>query len=296
MLAVARDLVVASERRPPAEDVRLWSTYLMTGQMPSTAVVADPATLWERRTAPALLVLTIIFLAAYAAPIIWVGLPSEVRRWCDLVQLAIWGVFVVDYCTRLLISANRRRFFFTHLLDLVTVVIPLLRPLRLLRVFALVTVLTRRIAVHSRTARVTAYAISGAGVLWLVGGLAITDAERGSDGATIDSVADGWWWAGVTMSTVGYGDTYPTTGTGRVIAGGLMLAGVALVGVVTAAVASWFVGQFKDVEDALGQEFDEAGTALAEVSTKLDMLAAQVASLQSELAQQRASAAGPPPS
>ena len=49
------------------------------------------------------------------------------------------------------------------------------------------------------------------------------------------------WWAITTMTTVGYGDTYPTTLTGRVIAVFMMIGGIAILGTVTAAVASWLV-------------------------------------------------------
>ena len=50
------------------------------------------------------------------------------------------------------------------------------------------------------------------------------------------------------MSTVGYGDRYPTTTDGRVIGAGLMVAGIALLGVITATFASWLIGQVRKIE------------------------------------------------
>lgn len=47
------------------------------------------------------------------------------------------------------------------------------------------------------------------------------------------------------MTTVGYGDHSPTTGLGRVLAVGLMLSGIALLGVVTANIAAWFISRFE---------------------------------------------------
>ncbi|MGZ0712641.1 potassium channel family protein (plasmid) [Coraliomargarita sp. W4R53] len=54
------------------------------------------------------------------------------------------------------------------------------------------------------------------------------------------------WWAFVTITTVGYGDYYPATTTGRLIAVGLMIGGIALIGVVTATLASWIVERVSD--------------------------------------------------
>jgi voltage-gated potassium channel len=65
--------------------------------------------------------------------------------------------------------------------------------------------------------------------------------ERGQPGATIQSVGDGLWWAITTLTTVGYGDIYPTTTEGRFIAVGLMVSGICVLGVISATVAAWFV-------------------------------------------------------
>jgi voltage-gated potassium channel len=73
---------------------------------------------------------------------------------------------------------------------------------------------------------------------------------------------------------VGYGDRYPITGQGRFIAGGLMLAGIALLGTVTASIASWLIDKVREVEDH------------AQAATRADVkaLTAEVHALRSELA------------
>jgi voltage-gated potassium channel len=60
-------------------------------------------------------------------------------------------------------------------------------------------------------------------------------------GANITSAQDAVWWAVVTLTTVGYGDRFPVTGEGRVIAGLLMVTGVGLFGTFSGYVASWFL-------------------------------------------------------
>ena len=64
-------------------------------------------------------------------------------------------------------------------------------------------------------------------------------------------MGDAVWWSFTTMTTVGYGDHAPTTGLGRMVAVGLMLSGIALLGVVTANIAAWFIERFEkdDVEE-----------------------------------------------
>ena len=72
------------------------------------------------------------------------------------------------------------------------------------------------------------------------GSIAILQFEQGPTG-TIQSPGDAMWWAIVTVTTVGYGDTYPVSPEGRVLASVLMAAGVGLFGTFTAFIASWFL-------------------------------------------------------
>ncbi len=78
-----------------------------------------------------------------------------------------------------------------------------------------------------------------------------------------------------TVTTVGYGDRFPVTTEGRFIAGGLMLAGIALLGIVTASLASWLLDRVREVEE------ESQGTTRADI----DALTAEVRALRSELAQ-----------
>jgi voltage-gated potassium channel len=80
--------------------------------------------------------------------------------------------------------------------------------------------------------------------------LAVLDVERHAPGAQITSFGDALWWAISTVTTVGYGDLTPVTFGGRLIAVALMIAGISLLGVVTATLASWIVERVAEEDDA----------------------------------------------
>ena len=81
--------------------------------------------------------------------------------------------------------------------------------------------------------------------LLMFGSLAVLRVERDAPDGNISTLGDAVWWSFTTMTTVGYGDHAPTTGLGRVLAVGLMLSGIALLGVVTANIAAWFIARFE---------------------------------------------------
>ena len=182
----------------------------------------------------------VLFLAAYAWPILEPGLPAYGRHVCAAVTWATWAVFAVDYVVRLVLAPDRGLFVVRNLFDLAVVALPLLRPLRLLRLVLLLRVVNRR-AAATLHGRIAAYVAGGAVLLGFVGALAVLDAERTAQGSNITDFPTAAWWALTTMATVGYGDHYPVTGAGRLAAGGLMVGGIALLGAVTATFASWLV-------------------------------------------------------
>jgi voltage-gated potassium channel len=98
---------------------------------------------------------------------------------------------------------------------------------------------------------------AAAGLLVLAAA-AMYDVERRAPSGNIKTFPDELWWAITTVTTVGYGDRYPTTGTGRLVGGALMLVGIALLGVITASIAAWFVDRLRDVQVA---EDDHGGGA-----------------------------------
>ena len=194
---------------------------------------------WSKLSPTFLQVLGVIFLAGYAWPIINPNLSPALHSLCNWTLFVIWVFFAFDYFARLSIAENKRIFVRKNLLDLAAVALPFLPLLRAIRALAAVTVLSRRNR-GSRSQQVTTSVVTLAFATWFVAGLAVTEAERHVDGSNIQGVGDGWWWAITTMATVGYGDTYPVSAQGRIVGAALMIMGVALLGTITASIASNF--------------------------------------------------------
>lgn len=227
---------------------------------------------WERAAEWPLTGVALVFLIAYAWPILDPDLSRTWDRAFAVTTWAAWFVFAVDYVVRLVLARHRRWFVRHHLLDLAVVVLPLLRPLRLLRLITVLKALNRH-AGDSLRGRVATYVGGATALLLLVGALAILDAERGARDASITSFPDALWWALATVTTVGYGDLFPVTGEGRLVATGLMMSGIALLGVVTATLASWLIDRVSEAEEE------------AEAATRRDVrsLADEVSDLRREL-------------
>lgn len=240
---------------------------------------------WEAATDKALMIAAFLFFVAFAVPIIWwPGTPAAVVAACEVVVWVTWGAFVFDYVARLALSDDRRRFLRRRWFDLLVIALPVLRPLRLLRLVTFLSLVDRRASSNLR-GRVTSYVVGGSALLAVVGALAVVDAERGAPGANIVTLGDAFWWVATTMTTVGYGDRYPITPIGRAVAVGLMVCGIAILGTVTATLASWIVERV----DAANAESD---AVLAEVRS----LRAEVESLRHDLEQRRFEGVGVPAS
>ncbi|WP_314507532.1 ion channel [uncultured Microbacterium sp.] len=197
---------------------------------------------WDKAAEWPLTIAAILFLTAYATQII-ARPDGMINLACEVLLAATWSLFVVDYVVRLVITENRWRWFYRHLLDLAIVVLPMLRPLRLMR-FLTVLALIGRNTGNMLRGRVVIYTVGATVLTVFIASLAVLDAENGI--GDIDTFSDALWWAFVTITTVGYGDFYPVTLTGRVVAVGLMIGGLALIGVVTATLASWIVERVAD--------------------------------------------------
>lgn len=115
-----------------------------------------------------------------------------------------------------------------------------LQAIRIYRVIRVIRILKKlNTLTHGTSLNEKLLALPGvAFVMVLFSTMLIVEVERSAPDATIRSGGDALWWALTTVTTVGYGDTYPVTGEGRLIASVLMLVGIALFGSMSAIVTS----------------------------------------------------------
>jgi voltage-gated potassium channel len=232
---------------------------------------------WRKYAEWPLLAAAIVFLIAYSIEVIE-NLPDGRSAVFEWIIWVTWALFVMDFVANLILAERRARWLVRNLHEVVILALPVLRPLRLLRLLTLLR-LMKNFAGHALRGRVVTYALGGAIMATYLGALAVLDAEQDAPGSNIRNFGDALWWAVVTLTTVGYGDHYPVTFLGRCVAVGLMIGGIALLGVVTAAIASWLVEQ-------VGTRADDATDAEIATTVEYQRLSAQLDQL-TELVQKQ---------
>lgn len=200
---------------------------------------------WERRSAVPLLFASLLFLAAYAVLVLAPDLSRTWRAGWWTVLAVIWAAFAADYLTRLMLSPGRLWYVRTRWLDLVVLVLPLLRPLRVVQTYTQ----TQRRRQHEPRLTLEAQVIVYTGLTTLLLGfsasLAVYRVEHRAPGANILTYGDAVWLTCSTLTSVGYGDVFPVTVGGRIVCVGLMLTGLGLLGAVMGTFSSWLVNRFR---------------------------------------------------
>ncbi|MDA2813613.1 ion channel [Nocardiopsis sp. RSe5-2] len=245
--------------------------------MPDTYVKENKLETWRRRTFVPLLAASLVFFAAYAWPIIDPGLSDTWRVVCEAAIWSVWAVFAVDYAARLALAPRKGFFIRRNWFDLLVIVLPVLRPLRLVQVILVLGFINKRARMVTLRRSVAWYAGAGAVLLVVCAALAVLDAERASPDAVITDFPEALWWAATTVTTVGYGDFYPVTLWGRVVAIVLFTAGIALLGVVTGTLASWFVEKLDTAQETASATQGQVEDLMEEVRALRAELAARTA-------------------
>ncbi len=181
----------------------------------------------ERITETPMTLLAVFTIPLLLGPYLWGDEPH--LGW----DFAVWSVFAIELLVRVFLAPDRRSYLRSHWIDVLLVVVPFFRPLRVLRI----AVFAVRIGVGVGHALSIERMLIYATTLAVVCACAVRIVEP----ETFPTLIDALWWALVTMSTVGYGDISPATDTGKAVAVPLLIGGITVFGVLTANLATVMV-------------------------------------------------------
>ncbi|MCB0194720.1 MAG: ion transporter [Anaerolineae bacterium] len=199
-------------------------------------------------------VLLVVFLSLFNSVIDWVSLPKNANAVLLPINFFISVILWADFAYLLFRAPNKRRFMGEQRGWMVLLgTFPVLIILRILwfrwilrqdgytpRQFLSRIVITKNAQGTLLTVLFSVLVVFEAAVIFIL------YFEEGASGSNIKSLSDAFWWAFVTVMTVGYGDFYPVTNGGRVVAVMLMIVGVALFTVITSSLAEWFLSRRSD--------------------------------------------------
>lgn len=168
-----------------------------------------------------------------------------------LVDVFLSVIFLFDFTLRMVRAPSKNQYFFTERgwLDLLgSLPLPNAKILRIFRVLRSLRTI-RKFGLKNMLQDAADNAAESAlyGVLLLLilllefGSMGVYAFEMNSPQANIQSGGDALWWSVVTMATIGYGDRFPVTPGGRLVAVLVMMAGVGLFGVFTGFLANTFL-------------------------------------------------------
>jgi voltage-gated potassium channel len=202
--------------------------------------------------------IVVIFLSIYILGALIIDtayeLPPETSNLLQYFDNAICGVFFIEFCVRFAKAENKLKFMRWGWIDLIASIptvdalragrlLRLIRLLRVVRAFRSIHNLFHYVFLNKAKGALTSASLTAI-LLVIFSAIAILQVETDPN-SNIKTAEDAIWWAYVTITTVGYGDKFPITTEGRIIAAILMTAGVGLFGTFTAYVASWFVVENK---------------------------------------------------
>jgi len=223
--------------------------------------------------------IVILVLSLYVVVAIFVDtvvrLPKEVSRFLGVVDTMICGVFIVDFLIRWYQAENKLAFWKWGWIDLAASIpnVDVLRYGRLVRILRVFRLLRAVRSTHKILAIILENKIKNlfcsvfliTFLLITASTLAILICENDPD-SNIKTAGDAVWWSVTTVTTVGYGDKYPVTFEGRIVAMILMFSGVGLFGTFSGLVATYFLG----FSGQTNPQITELSKQIALLNEKLD--------------------------
>jgi voltage-gated potassium channel len=185
-----------------------------------------------------LALLSLIYVASYTIQVT-VRLEPEAQLAFTIFDYLVWFLFLCDLVFRFLKRESLTKFFQSSWLEILALLLPFARSLR---AFRLLLALRALAFIKSKRRHTAVFWLSTTiPFTWYLGALAMLDSERDVPGATIVTLDKALWWSITTITTVGYGDLYPVTFEGRIIAVALMISGISLFSAGAGVLASWIL-------------------------------------------------------
>jgi voltage-gated potassium channel len=204
-----------------------------------------------------------------------VPLSDDTKTIMSYADYFVCGVFLLDFGVRFRAAPSKLAFMKLGWIDLLSSipVIPWMMLGRFTRIFRLIRVIralrsTERllfVLLRSRVRNTLLVVITIAVLLVVITGSAVLSLEKDVKDANITNVGDALWWATTTVTTVGYGDKYPVSAEGRIVAVILMVTGVGLFSTFSGTVAAFLLSP---------QENKETSQILAELKALREEVAA----------------------
>jgi voltage-gated potassium channel len=223
---------------------------------------------FEKASSPTMTALSILFIPVFLLSL-WPAIPRQQLAMLEAASWAIWAAFAAEFAVRLALAPNRGKMLRSSVFDLIIILVPCLRiaragkAVRALRAIGrsaialggATTMAHALMKVRSRARRRgDLYVVGLVAVATIAGAVTILNVELGAPDPNIRTFGDAVWWAVSTVTTVGYGDRYPTTSEGRLIAFVLMVLGLGLFSAVTARIATFFI--VDDATDSVSARLD----------------------------------------
>lgn len=205
---------------------------------------------WERGNRWWLLGVSAVFLMLYSVDVLvephaLVSLGIEVALDC------IWVFYAIDYALTMYVAEHSWHWLSRHAIGFIILLLPLIPGMRFARIVAAAYAIHTGVRGWVR-GHLNLYIVGACALVISMGAMVALEAERDMPGAMITSYPDALWWAFVSMTTIGYGVYYPVTMTGRLITVVLVLAGIAIIGVITGSCVAWVIREvgINDEKDA----------------------------------------------
>lgn len=195
---------------------------------------------WETHLEKPTIVIAFLFLSALLAPYVY-PFANHIKSTFNDLEILFWALFSLEYAIRVFLAKDRLYFIKRHPIDFLIVFIPPIRALHVIRTVTLAAYFIRK-ARNLFFKQNMWFLFTMAPLMLMVSGVLMYQVESKARGANIRTFGDSLWWAIATMSTVGYGDKYPVTNAGKIIATLTIIVGVSLIGMLTAEIAVMFIG------------------------------------------------------